>query len=37
GGDIIMAGTPAGVGPVERGDKLQGKVAGLPVLDVTVT
>ena len=37
GGDIIMSGTPAGVGPVERGDKLVGKVAGLPTLDVTVT
>ncbi|MEM8957178.1 MAG: fumarylacetoacetate hydrolase family protein [Pseudomonadota bacterium] len=37
GGDIIMSGTPAGVGPVVRGDKLVGKVAGLPTLDVTVT
>jgi len=35
-GDIIMTGTPAGVGPVEPGDHLVGEVEGLPALDVTI-
>jgi len=34
-GDIIMSGTPAGVGPVQRGDKLEGHVDG--VGDLTVS
>ncbi|HEY9446621.1 MAG TPA: fumarylacetoacetate hydrolase family protein [Burkholderiales bacterium] len=34
-GDIIMSGTPAGVGPVQRGDKLEGHVDG--VGDLTIT
>lgn len=34
-GDVIMTGTPAGVGPVGPGDVIAGGVAGLP--DVTVT
>ncbi len=34
-GDIIMSGTPAGVGPVQRGDKLEGHVEG--VGDLTIT
>ncbi len=34
-GDIIMSGTPAGVGPVQRGDQLEGHVQG--VGDLTVT
>ena len=33
-GDIIMSGTPAGVGPVQRGDKLEGHVEG--VGDLTI-
>jgi fumarylpyruvate hydrolase len=33
-GDLIMSGTPAGVGPVQRGDKLEGHVDG--VGDLTV-
>lgn len=33
-GDLIMSGTPAGVGPVQRGDKLEGHVEG--VGDLTV-
>lgn len=28
-GDLIMTGTPAGVGPVQRGDTMQGRVAGV--------
>lgn len=35
-GDVIQTGTPAGVGPVVRGDKLVGSVKGLPTLEVTV-
>lgn len=34
-GDLIMSGTPAGVGPVRRGDKLEGHVDG--VGDLTVS
>ena len=34
-GDLIMSGTPAGVGPVQRGDKLQGHVDGVGELTVT--
>lgn len=36
-GDVILTGTPAGVGPVQRGDRLEAHVAGLGVLDLTVT
>ena len=36
-GDIILTGTPSGVGPVERGDKMHGHVAGVGDLHVTVT
>ena len=35
-GDIIFAGTPAGVGPVKRGDKLVGRVEGVGTLEVRV-
>ena len=28
-GDVIMMGTPAGVGPVEKGDRLVGRISGL--------
>jgi acylpyruvate hydrolase len=31
-GDIIFTGTPAGVGPVKRGDKLEGQIEGKPSL-----
>jgi len=34
-GDLIMSGTPAGVGPVQRGDKLEGHVDGVGNLTVT--
>jgi fumarylpyruvate hydrolase len=36
-GDVILTGTPAGVGPVARGDVMEGKVAGLGTLRVRVT
>lgn len=35
-GDLIMTGTPAGVGPVARGDRLHGHVDGVGDLEVTV-
>jgi fumarylpyruvate hydrolase len=35
-GDVILTGTPSGVGPVERGDKMKVTVDGLPPLEVTV-
>lgn len=35
-GDLIMSGTPAGVGAVKRGDKLVGGVEGVGELTVTV-
>ena len=35
-GDLIMSGTPAGVGPVKKGDVLEGIVAGLPNLKTKI-
>ncbi|HRD76279.1 MAG TPA: fumarylacetoacetate hydrolase family protein [Hyphomicrobiaceae bacterium] len=35
-GDIIMSGTPAGVGATVKGDKLKGYVEGVDTLEVTV-
>jgi fumarylpyruvate hydrolase len=35
-GDLIFSGTPAGVGPIKKGDVLEGEVAGLPVLKTRV-
>lgn len=34
-GDIIMTGTPEGVGPVVRGDKLTAQIEGLATLEVS--
>ncbi len=34
-GDLIFSGTPAGVGPVKAGDKLEGHVDGVGELSVT--
>ncbi|WP_299819894.1 fumarylacetoacetate hydrolase family protein [uncultured Jannaschia sp.] len=36
-GDVIMSGTPSGVGPVARGDVMAASIEGLGTLDVTVT
>jgi fumarylpyruvate hydrolase len=36
-GDIIMSGTPAGVGPCKAGDKLEGHVDGIGDLTVAYT
>ncbi|MEY3057806.1 MAG: hypothetical protein RI941_529 [Pseudomonadota bacterium] len=35
-GDLIFSGTPAGVAAVARGDVLEGRVDGLPVLKTTM-
>ncbi len=35
-GDLVLTGTPAGVGPVAPGARLRGGVAGLPALEVTI-
>lgn len=35
-GDIILTGTPHGVGPVQSGDRLVGMIDGLPELKVTI-
>lgn len=35
-GDVILTGTPAGVGPVRPGDRLRGHVEGVGELEVTV-
>ena len=35
-GDIIMSGTPSGVGPVVKGDRLEARIEGLEPLVVTV-
>ena len=35
-GDLVFTGTPAGVGPVGRGDQLIGRIAGLPSLATRV-
>lgn len=34
-GDLLMTGTPAGVGAVQRGDRLVGSIAGLGTLTVS--
>jgi len=35
-GDLIFTGTPAGVGPVVKGDKLEGTIAGLEPLLIEI-
>ncbi len=35
-GDLIYTGTPEGVGPVQRGDRLVGQIAGLEALQVEI-
>ncbi len=36
-GDLIMTGTPAGVGPVDPGDHLRGEIEGLAPVELTLT
>ena len=35
-GDLIFSGTPAGVGPVKKGDVLEGSVDGLTPLKIKI-
>jgi len=35
-GDLIFTGTPAGVGPLERGDVVRGGVPGLAELEFEI-
>lgn len=35
-GDLIMTGTPAGVGAVDRGDRLEGSVAGIGTVECRI-
>jgi fumarylpyruvate hydrolase len=36
-GDLVFTGTPAGVGPVVPGDRIEVNISGLPTLQVSVT
>jgi fumarylpyruvate hydrolase len=35
-GDLIMTGTPAGVGPVVPGDRLKGSIDGLGPVELVI-
>ena len=35
-GDLIFTGTPSGVGPIKRGDKLEGVVENLTKLEIKI-
>ncbi len=35
-GDLIMTGTPAGVGPVVEGDRIDGEISGLSPVSLTI-
>jgi fumarylpyruvate hydrolase len=34
-GDLIFTGTPAGVGPIRRGELVRGAIAGIDPVEVT--
>lgn len=34
-GDLIFTGTPAGVGPIRRGDSVRGMIAGIEPIEIT--
>jgi fumarylpyruvate hydrolase len=36
GGDVIFTGTPAGVGPLHRGDRVLARITGLPDLEFSI-
>ncbi len=36
-GDVILTGTPAGVGPVGAGDEIEGGIDGLEPIHLTLT
>ena len=35
-GDLVMTGTPSGVGPVARGDRLDGRIDGLAPVELQI-
>lgn len=35
-GDLIFAGTPEGVGPLQRGDHVEGEIEGVGALAFTI-
>ncbi|MDH3440545.1 MAG: fumarylacetoacetate hydrolase family protein, partial [Gammaproteobacteria bacterium] len=35
-GDLIFTGTPAGVGPLNPGDRIVGNIDGLPQLEINI-
>jgi fumarylpyruvate hydrolase len=35
-GDLVFSGTPAGVGAVVKGDRLEGRIAGLTPLSIVI-
>ncbi len=35
-GDLVFTGTPAGVGPLQRGDRVEAEVEGLPPLELHI-
>ena len=35
-GDLIFTGTPSGVGAIARGDRLEGAIAGVGTVAVTI-
>ena len=35
-GDLLFTGTPAGVGPVQSGDRLEGRLEGRTLFEVDV-
>jgi len=34
-GDLIFTGTPAGVGPIKRGESVRGMIAGIEPIEIT--
>ena len=36
-GDLVFTGTPAGVGAVERGDRLKGGIEGIDTLEIALS
>jgi fumarylpyruvate hydrolase len=36
-GDLVFTGTPAGVGPLQRGDRVVAGIDGLETLRTTIT
>ena len=35
-GDLIYTGTPAGVGPLVKGDRVEARITGLPPLNFSI-